>query len=98
MTEQEMIEVISAYKRGEMIEYRIQGSKQGWQESLSPLWDFSLLEYRVKQKPQKPREIWLVEHASGDLSTFWVESELEAKSFGYNPIKFIEVTDKEEEA
>ena len=54
MTTTEMIAVLQAFERGEVIEYRPKNS-QRW-GSAEPIWNFSQFDYRVKPKP---REWWL---------------------------------------
>lgn len=51
MTTKEMIEVMQAYERGEQIEYRTDGYEESaWEMVESPLWNWGILEYRVKPK------------------------------------------------
>ncbi len=52
MTTKEMIEVMQAYERGEQIEYRTNGYEESaWEMVESPLWNWGILEYRVKIQP-----------------------------------------------
>ena len=47
----EMIEVMQAYKRGELIECRASDVEdRGWAEIKDPSWDWHNLDYRVKPK------------------------------------------------
>lgn len=55
MTKREMIDVMEAYERGEVIQGR--GETGPWQTLERPTWNFGLLTYRVKPKE---REWWLV--------------------------------------
>ena len=60
MTTTEMIAVLQAFERGEVIEYRPKNS-QRW-GSAEPIWNFSQFDYRVKPNP---REWWLNVYEDG---------------------------------
>lgn len=52
MTTKEMIEIMQAYERGEQIECKTEGYEESaWEMVESPLWNWGILEYRVKPKP-----------------------------------------------
>lgn len=51
MTEQEMIEIISAHMQGKDIECRPVDSHDKWYIVKNPSWDFYTYEYRVKSEP-----------------------------------------------
>ena len=53
MTTEEMIEVMQAYERGEVIEMhsRCAFNKDDWKDIDSPLWNWGDIEYRIKSKP-----------------------------------------------
>jgi hypothetical protein len=52
MTEDEIIEVTTAYKNGEQIQFydSITGE---WENIYKPLWNFGTYKYRIKPKPTK---------------------------------------------
>lgn len=55
MTSDEMIKVIEAHKRGELIETRFPTSE--WSPCPNPLWNFGDCEYRAK--PKEPRRFYI---------------------------------------
>jgi len=64
MTEQEIIDVVTAFKDGKKIQSRArkdtrQSEPYKWMPNHNPLWDFSLNEYRVAPEP---RVIWINEY------------------------------------
>lgn len=61
MTTKEMIEVLQAHERGDLIEYAAKCSPcLGWCVCAGPpLWDFHVHNYRIKPVPPKPREWWV---------------------------------------
>lgn len=52
MTEQEIIDVITAHQRGEKIQYRRMKEKTWYDSVTPPTWNFSQYVYRVKPKPR----------------------------------------------
>ena len=51
MTPKEIVEVVSAFDRGEKIEYRsLTGGDIHWHNAETPSWDFFSVEYREKKK------------------------------------------------
>lgn len=53
-TLQEKIAVMQAFADGKTVEGRYANGSNEWGESINPVWDWSLYEYRVK-----PREWWI---------------------------------------
>ena len=62
----EMIEVLTAYKNGEVIQCRKNGQRE-WKKTSYPAWSFSDTEYRVKPKPI---ERWLYLCPNGEDAVF----------------------------
>lgn len=68
MTDQEIIEVVTAHKEGKKIQYRLKYDypELDWlnlpvEETI--YWNFIKTDYRVAPEPRKPREDWIHESA-----------------------------------
>lgn len=61
MTVDQMIAVLQAHKEGKKIECNTYDGG-GWQLTTSPMWDFLLYDYRIKQEP---REFFIVLDGQG---------------------------------
>jgi hypothetical protein len=59
MTDQEIINVVSAHSSGKTLEYRhIRAVTEDWRACPVPRWNFECFDYRVKPEP---RAIWVNE-------------------------------------
>lgn len=90
-TTQEKIKVMQAFCEGKAIQYRKKDSLNQWYNvGVEPIWDWNQVDYRIKPEP---RVIYVNEYAEG-LAHVHFNSEVEAKTVGYNTIrqiKFVEV-------
>ena len=76
MSATDIIKVVSAYLNGHTIEAKIIGGKT-WIETPSPAWDFSSLEYRIKQsKKNQRRSVWIHIYKDGFIGSAWPSYEL----------------------
>ena len=93
-----IIAVMQAAKEGKTIQSRNRERyhddiNAGWDDTTSPMWDWSAYDYRVK--PAEPRRIWVNLYSSGVLSDRNWCSQSEAKHSamisGTKQIEFVEV-------
>ena len=54
MTNEEIIDVVTAHKRGAKIEHKKRDSSEKWIETAIPRWDFDYCDYRVAPYPTTP--------------------------------------------
>ena len=78
MTLNEMIDVLEAKKRGEIIQRQWKCCIVPWSDDDDPLWNFEQCNYRVKPKP---REWWINEYESGSgLDRYATKAEATARA------------------
>ena len=94
MTHDEMIAVIQAHKEGKLVQCRTTFTDNIWEDTLAPVWNFELFDYRIKSQP---REIFIDEYENGlhmsTARTYSTES-ISKHRLGYTfvrTIKFVEV-------
>jgi hypothetical protein len=74
MTDEQIIEVVTARKEGKNIQFRSFESKHlGWLRNDNPQWDFTAFEYRVIPESSKPREWVIAEITDGKDQYFGVK-------------------------
>ena len=81
MTPSEMIEVIKAYEEGKEIEI---WDGRAWEKCASPLWNFTVFSYRIKQKEKVVYQFLIQnKHDSEILSTSHYYPDLETAQKAY---------------
>lgn len=60
VTSTEIINIVTAYEDGKIIEWREAGTNNEWVSTIVPAWDFHRIEYRIK--PGKPLVYYAVKH------------------------------------
>jgi hypothetical protein len=69
MTSKQMIEVIQAHALGYEIECKINGF-EGWSRVIKPSWNFSMYEYRQRQRETVHMWQWVIDQGNGpELTT-----------------------------
>lgn len=84
VTEDEISEVVLAFRDSEIVQARVKNSNSLWQDTDDPIWDFAHYEYRVKPKPL----VFYVNAYEGDTfgPMYGTKIEAEIKSCGVSRI------------
>ena len=84
MTPTEMIEVIKAYEEGKEIEI---WDGRAWEKCASPLWNFTVFSYRIKQKEKVVYQFLIQnKHDSGMLFASQYYPDLETAQKAYSSV------------
>jgi hypothetical protein len=91
MTDQEIIDVVTAHRDGKTIQWSV--SKKEWHDCDNPIWNFNCTNYRVKPVPQ---EIYVNKYfLDGHLGDMLYNNEEEARKMASSQnskvVKFREV-------
>lgn len=94
MTNKEIIAVVQAAERGEVIEFRKRKrTMDAWFIASPPLWEFGECDYRVKPRPL---EGWLNEYPTGGTSALYPTKEIADAKADHDRIRCVHVREVEE--